>query len=471
MVLLISMFVSSCELDDNVDPKAATEVPASTLFTNALISLVNQVDDSSVNNNITRLLAQYWQETTYFTESRYNFQDRSIPDNYFRRFYRDVLRDVKEAKDIINANPVPGFEKTTANQLGILAILEAYSMQCLVDAFGNVPFSEALNGIDDPTPVYDDAKTVYNTVLDDLTAKVKAMDDSADGFGSADVLFNGDVSMWKKFGGSLILRMGMRMADENPARTAKAVNDAISIGMFEKGEGAIFHYIGVSPYNNTIHNAYITNNRKDYLPTNTIIDKMVELSDPRISSYFTKYDDPDKGSIYVGAIAGLDGAQSYNNYSHFSDQFFEATFPAILMDYCEIEFFLAEAALRNIKVPGSAEEHYANAVAASIEYWGGSELDAAAYLLAGGQLGSNWKESIGTQKWIALYNRGVESWAEWRRLDFPTLNVPEGLTYDDIPRRMPYPYDEDQLNGENYSAAVSSMGGDNPKIKLFWDMN
>ena len=79
------------------------------------------------------------------------------------------------------------------------------------------------------------------------------------------------------------------------------------------------------------------------------------------------------------------------------------------------------------------------------------------------------KELIGTQKWIALYNRGNEGYAVWRCFDWPVLSPPEEMIYEDIPMRMPYPYNEPNLNGENYDAAALAIGGDSISTLLFWD--
>ena len=49
------------------------------------------------------------------------------------------------------------------------------------------------------------------------------------------------------------------------------------------------------------------------------------------------------------------------------------------------------------------------------------------------------------------------------------LNVPPDLTYEDIPFRYPYPYNEPDLNAENYAAAASAIGGDDVRTRVFWD--
>jgi hypothetical protein len=86
----------------------------------------------------------------------------------------------------------------------------------------------------------------------------------------------------------------------------------------------------------------------------------------------------------------------------------------------------------------------------------------------------NFKQKIGLQKWIALYNRGIDAWIEWRKFDYPALqppsggNVPVGLV---IPTRIIYPINEQTLNGTNRDAAAASIGGDVASTKLFWDVN
>ncbi|WP_346857107.1 SusD/RagB family nutrient-binding outer membrane lipoprotein [uncultured Draconibacterium sp.] len=464
LMLIFTVAITSCDLPDNKDPKAATEVPVNTLYTNALIAFANHVNSSSVNSNPSRLLAQYWQETTYFDEARYNFQDRGISDSYSSAFYKDVIMDLKEASTIISAIEATGsLAKENANKIAIMEVIQVYSFQCLVDGFGNVPYTEALMGSENSSPKYDDAAAIYGDLLTRISAAITTMDASYGSFGSADILFGGDVASWKKFAASLKVRIGIRLADADAGAAKSAVESAAGMA-FEAGEGALFYYVGVVPHVNTIYNHFSVDARKDWLPSNTIVDKMKELGDPRINDYFTMYNDE-----YIGAVYGLNGAQSYNNFSNFTDRFMSSTFEADLLSFPEVAFTLAEAAQRGWSVGGTAEEWYNAGVTASILYWDGTQEEVDAYLAANPYDAANWKESIGTQKWIALYNQGVEAWAEWRRLDFPVLNIPEGMTYGDIPVRLPYPYDEEELNPEGYAAAVAAMGGDEMNIKLFWD--
>lgn len=80
-------------------------------------------------------------------------------------------------------------------------------------------------------------------------------------------------------------------------------------------------------------------------------------------------------------------------------------------------------------------------------------------------------EQIATQKWISLYMQGAESWAEWRRLDFPKLEpAVDALSGNGIPVRNGYAALTKFLNEENYNEAVSIQGPDNQDTRLWWDI-
>lgn len=468
-LLLLVLALASCELPDNIDPKNASVVTAASLVTSSEINLFKQMATLDMNLNITNLLTQYQAEVTYVTESRYNFSDRKIPDAHWGVVYRDVLMNLNEAKRLVNATVFadPG-EKL--NDLAIIDILSVYSYQLLVDIFGDVPFTEADLGSVNSRPKYDDAKTVYYAQISTLSAAIANLSASSAGFGSADILYKGDITNWTLFANSLKLRFALRISDYDAAKANTLVKEALAGGVFTaESQSAIFRFTGTAPYVGGYYNWYILQNRKDYVPTNTLINLMTARNDPRMAAWFTQY----KGA-YVGLTYGLKAASSYSKFSHFSSTLLTATYPAIISDYSEVEFLLAEAAERGLGgVTGSAESHYNNAITASLSYWGVSATDISTYLaqsnVAYSTSTGTWKQKIGTQKWLAFYDRGFESWAEWRRLDFPILNPPQDMVYSDIPVRYPYPFDEAKYNKTNYTAAAAAIGGDLPSTKIFWD--
>ncbi len=138
----------ACEdlTERDVNPKAAVEVPVASLVANAEKTLMDWCVRPNVNFNIYRLIAQQWTETTYIDESNYDLNTRQIPQNQWFTLYRDVLRDLQEAKSVVGK----GLDATDpaamqANQKAIIEILEVYSWSILVQTFGDIPYSQALD--------------------------------------------------------------------------------------------------------------------------------------------------------------------------------------------------------------------------------------------------------------------------------------------------------------------------------------
>jgi hypothetical protein len=474
LFLILAVFVTSCELPDNIDPKNAKTVSPNALFTQAEYALFQQVAELDYNLNCSRFLAQYLSEVTYTNETRYNFSDRQVPDNFSGILYRDALFNLKDCGQQIAAKAItPSFtEGIQKNQLTMINLLELYAYHVLVDQFGDTPYTEALMGAENSRPAYDDAQTIYQDLITRLNTVITDLDDSYSGFGDADILYNDDIVLWKKFAASLKLRIALRMADVPSMNSSAMVSQALSAGVFtHQSESAIFHFYGIAPYVNPYYQAFVLNARKDFCPTNTIIDMMNALNDPRRAIWFTEY----PAGTYTGLPYGKSGSSSYSKFSHIADNIrIDPEYPAVVMDYVEVEFLLAEAAERNLGGVTGAATHYNNAILASMAYWGVSDADAATYLarpdVAYATATGTYKQKIGTQKWLGLFDRGVEGWAEWRRLDYPILSVPPGLTYADIPLRMPYPFNENKMNKVNYDAAAEAIGGDEVSTRLFWDL-
>ena len=192
---------------------------------------------------------------------------------------------------------------------------------------------------------------------------------------------------------------------------------------------------------------------------------MNSLDDPRRSVYFSDNLGPD---IFVGGIYG--DVNLFENFTQIGPIILEPTFPASLLDYAEVSFYLAEAFERGFSVSGTAEMYYNQAIAASFEYWGVPSVadylsnQKVAYSTANG----DWRQKIGQQFWLAMYNRGFEGWTAWRTYDVPTLNLP-ALTENPVPTRYTYPVNEQNLNETNWINASTAIGGDARTTKLFWD--
>jgi len=479
-------------------------------------ALADQIASANVNLDVWKLFAQYWTETTYTDEANYDIVNRTVADNVFRIIYRDILRDLKDARDIISAEETVTDDQANvkANKLVIIDILEVYSYQRLVDIFGNVPYNQALDIDATLNPAYDDGLTIYKDLVARLDADIAGFK-AAGSFGGTDIYYGGDVDAWKIFAYSLKARLGITIADADPAFAKKTFEDAIPFAFANSSEDATLVYLSEPTANtNPLYQSLVASGRDDFVPANTVVDMMNELADPRMYAYFQPmefvygvgdngekidtelegegkmmllYDNGDFVQVdlpFTALQADSNNTFSYNvggdygysssfaTHSHTGSIFYTKTFPSTLLSYTEMLFYKAEAAARGWNAGGSAVENYEAAITASFADWGIS--GAAEYIASEGVAwdgAGDWKKMIGTQAWLGFYQRGFEGYTSYRRLDWPVMNVPENAQTTDggVPRRFTYPINEQTLNKDNYYQASDAIGGDAMETKLFWD--
>jgi len=531
LVLIIS--ISSCTdkfEDFNTDKKNPASVAGEALFSNAQKNLVDQMSTPNVNRNITELWAQYWNETTYTDEANYDIVERGQSQEIFRYLYRDVLMDLAEASRLI-VEVVPFDDAAAveqANMLQIIEIMNVFVFQRLVDIFGAVPYSQALD-IGNVYPEYEMGDVIYSDLISRLDAAVAGLDPAYGSFGSQDLIYGGDVDSWIRFANSEKLKIGIHLADVNSTLAQSTIEDAVQAGVFTSAaDEALFAYQSGAPNYNQIHAELIVTGRKDFVSANTIIDIMAGLNDPRLDNYFDPtsiqplpfpvddntgsktdivYEDGENTILFyplgggeynevfiegphtvpasdstAGIMTWLGGtygaASQFSRHTQVSTDVTEATFPGLVMTYSEVLFYLAEAAARGYDVGMSAEEAYNAAITESILWWGGAQPEVDAYLaypgVAYATAEGDWKRKIAYQSWIASYINGLLGYTTWRRLDYPVLNITptneEIQEVTDIPVRFTFPVNEQSLNEANYNAASEAIGGDELLTKIFWDL-
>ncbi len=531
--LILIAFVSSCTdsfEDFNTDKKNPATAPGEALFTNAMKELADQINRPDVNYNIWELWSQYWNETTYTDETNYDLSQRDQPEGIFRICYRRVLKDLSEAVKLISEEPTANQEEEIikANKLHIIEVLNVFTYQYLVDVFGAVPYSEALD-IGNVYPVYEIGNVIYDDILIRLEAAINGLDESVESFGSADLIYHGDVGMWKMFANSLKLKIGINLSDVNSPKAQSTIESAVSGGVFtSSSDEALFPYQTSAPNYNPIYANLVASGRNDYVATNTIIDELVVRNDPRLDDYFDIstirplpfprdpdtnaqldavfedgeniilfYPQPDgsyaqtfmEGPFTIPAadtttgimvwIGGTYGVGSpWATHAHVAAPILQASFPGLVLTYSEVLFYLAEAAERGYDVGGTGEEFYNAGITESILWWGGSQEDADAYLafpdVAYQTADGDWKRKIAYQSWLASYLNGFLGYTTWRRLDYPVMNITPSnediVDQMDIPVRFTFPINEQTLNNANYVAASEAIGGDELLTKIFWDL-
>ena len=464
IIPILLFFLASCNKDLsnlNIDTKRSSTVPSYTLFSQGQRNLVDRLATPDVNTNIFQLITQQWTEITYLDESNYDLGTRTISDNWWRGLYKQVLVNFEASKKLIPVDVLDADQQK--NELAMLDIMEVYTWSVLVNTYGDIPYTEAL----DPAnlfPKYDDAQTVYYDLLNRLDADITALDPAAASFGAADLIYGGDVAAWKKFANSLKLRLGMVIADSDAAKSKSVVESAAANVFTSNSDNASFTYYATTPNVNPVWTNVVQSGRDDYAPATTIVDIMNSVNDPRRPFFFNLM-----GNVtYKGGAPGFGSAAP--SIARPSDKVTQPDFPYVLISYSEVEFDLAEAVERGYAITGTAATHYTTAVSASLDYWGVSAVDAAAYLaqpsVAYATATGTYKQKIGTQKYLALYMDGFDAWVEQRRLDYPALVVP-GDPQSGYPVRYTYPDNEVNLNSGSWNAATG--GTDAVETKLFWD--
>lgn len=481
-IAILSLFMTSCVndgIDFNENKDSAYSVPAETLLANSQKALADQLTSPSVNEGaIFRYFPQYLAATQYTTESRYRISSRSLADTHWRILYATVLGGLESTKQIISTEVAPTgvsaaqFQSEQKNKLAIIDIFQVYTYQILVDSFGDIPYTEALNPSINVLPKYDSGATVYTKLIARLDVAISNLDTANKSFSSGDIVYGGNVAKWKLFANSIKLKLGVNLIDSNTVLAKSTIESAYTGGVITtNANNATFEYAVSAPNYNPIYENLVASNRNDFVPASPIVDAMNILNDPRRTKYFT----PLPNGTYAGGKYGF--TNTYNNFSHVNPILTAPEFPSQFMEASEVNFYLAEAASNGFSVGNNTQFYYNQAITASFESWGLSSVETAAYLLNPAvnfttAPGATAKEKIANQEWIAFYNRGFESWTSYRRLDFPILLAPTNAYSEaagEVPKRLTYPINEQTVNGTNYTAAASAIGGDKLKTHIFWD--
>jgi len=465
---IFTIFATSCSNFEemNINPNKPVSVPTSGLLTQAEANLVY-----NFNGELAQLGEQYVQHLTqvdYVEKSNYN--DDGISS--FSGIYRGGLNDLKDIirinKDENLAGEVVKYGDNV-NQIAVATILTTWAYHNMTDVWGDIPYSEALND-EILTPKYDTQESIYDALIAKLDNAISTINTTPTIGLQGDLIFDGDMAQWKKFAVSLRLRIAMRLSEVNSSKASSLISDADFANAFtSSADVAEFKHLATDAEANPLYIDNVVNAGADnFAVANTLIDAMQAFNDPRIPMYANA---SVTSGTYVGLTYGV-GATNADDISFPGDMYAAQEAPSILMTAAEVLFIKAEAAQRGY-ITGDAATFYNEAITASMEYNGVSAADIASYLAQPSVVydAANWKKSIGTQKWIALYGVGIQAWAEWRRLGFPVLALAPAATTTTIPLRRAYPSDEYSTNSANIMAAVaSSLGGkDLFTTSVWWD--
>jgi len=455
--------------DMNVNPNEPSLVPTSYLLTNAQFNIMDGIWDEWWNGRQGLLYSQYWSQTAYSEESR--FQPRTnITNTYWNLFYLNMM----DLQNIIEINTNEDTKGSAAaygpneNQIAVAKIMKAFTFHMLTDIWGDIPYTDALTGLDNIHPSYSKQSDIYTDLLAELKA-AQAM--IVSGNIEGDMIYGGDMTKWKKFANSLRMRVALRTSKVNPTGYKAEVQAAIDAGVFTSvDDDAYFQFsAGNEASSNPLYLAYFVDNRTDFAVSELMINTLKNNSDPRLSLYA---DPAVNTGTYEGLEYGLDNSNTAAAAGTSGDAVSLPSAAVVLaqdakawmMTYAEVCFIKSE-------IMDWDQGEYQNGIKAAMVTWGVSEADADTYIAAAPAASA---ETVATEKWLALYMQGNQGWFEVRRTGYPALGLPADGTLEDIgnrnyPSRLYYPDREQVVNNGSYLDAVAAQGTDGLGTRLWWD--
>jgi hypothetical protein len=438
----------------------------------------------------------------------------------------------RNLSDIINICTKRENAPDLVNKKAIARIMRVWAFSRCTDVYGDIPYFEACLPVDEAitTPKYDKQQDIYADFFKELKEAVAEIDDSKPKYGNADILYKGNLTKWKKFANSLRLRLALRVRYADAAMATEQMADLTEADLITaRADDAFIHNIDDYPnHQNTQYNDVLS--RKNGVDKKavgkTFLDILKDNNDPRLPVFVDTVKIvidgvPPFGYRGMPLLSGDEPTEgyAYSNFtvSQWSDLFWVKIQELPLYKASETYFNLAEAALFGLK-SGDAQAYYKKgielAMAHSKEMYEKAvpQLSEVVDLFKGGGgkateaeiaavieekkitqaeiddfLASNpvvtlsgtpeqKLEQIINQKSIALFPMELQSWCEHRRTGYPRIlvGVETSPLQGHMPRRMPWPTSEQNINGEQYQIALEAIGGEGKDARttsFWWEAN
>jgi len=466
--------ISSCsKINDfgnlNQNPGQTVTPVTSALLTNTLAGLAGYTWDAGGLTTLSGLYAQYFSETQYTDASTYSKQ-RINWDGYYAGALYDLQVIINYNTDAATAG-LATTNGSNANQIAVARILKAYIYSLLTDVYGDLPYTGALKG-DNGIVAFDKQQDIYTDLFKELTEAVAQFDNGAPA--SGDILFNGDISRWKKFANSIHALLALNLSKVDPTKGKTEFNAALnaSEGVIESGEDITLAFPGGNFFN-PIYNYYTITARLDYAVSKTVTDFLSSNNDNRIAAYGETAVGFPSGLTRIDAIAF--GNANTNWAKLLKGDKASPTDAFNIITAAEIDLARAEAAQLGW-TSESANSLYRTGIKDSWTSWGVfNQDDYDAYITQSNidlATGDAYKK-ITTQEWVTHYPAGLRGWSIWRRTGYPALSPAPGAIIKTIPRRVSYGTNEYSTNPDNVQAAAKqySVNGDDDSGlgRIWWD--
>ena len=491
--IILGLGTTSCDsyLDINQDPNSPTEGN----MTTSIMLPAAEMGVVATYGNLLRIPGGYFSQhyAHMFGTSNYvDYSQFTMSPVRSGTAYSQINRvGLKNLKTIIKLAE----EKEEWGTYLAATTLRAFALQALVDCYGSVPYSEALD-ISNSSPHYDEGSAVYAGILaelDNALAKAAPTDPVATNF-----LYKGqNATNWIKFANALKLKILTRESGAVSDANAK-IGTLIAENNFPTGDVAYTGCWGdetgqMNPYYSEEFSTSFGSTQINVTANIALVGTMQQenYTDPRLAAFFN----PNSSGVYTGGVSGTNFSTTKNYKSDYwcrPNMSYDS--PVFMITLSEIEFFIAEYYAKQNDATKAAA-HYAAAIEASFATAGVAGADANIAYYPYDQ--SKYAKCIGLAKWLALAGtNNFESWCELRRLRYPAFGTVTGAQLYNIntdayapelyqPGTLYTPIQVDGNIGQNhiierwpYPSVSTSSNGNAPTFTnsdylkpLFWAAN
>lgn len=498
-ISLIILFFSSCEewLDINKDPNNPDKANEKLTLASGISSVAYVYGGKY--QVLGALWSQHWTQSP--GASQYNGLDSydinsSTYDNQYGELYTGALKNFEYIRTLSYQNQSWGYYL-------MATVMQCYTFQLLADLYDEIPFSEALKGDEGSTnPRFENGQVIYDSLIAriDFALSRDFEAETVQEVGDEDLLFGGDIELWKEFANTLKLKIYLRQVYARPAVSENGIkamfdNEAkfltIDVGMNQ--------FVNETSRGNPLYETEVRffGNNPNLIMSSTLFNYMSDNGDvDRIDAMFNY---PENGGGHAPLAQG-----DYNNpdipngtnSASYSKPILTPTYPVYLMSFTEVCFLQAEAITRfNVKPYTDAKELYENGIIyafARLLYDGTNAtevLDLAEDMYESGgpyefpaeaSPVEEFVKTITMQKWVSLAGiQSIETFIEQNRTHYPEIsNVPvdnedyepgeltisvNNVTSGKFPKRLIFPESE-------YSGNPNTPAKKEVFEKVWWDV-
>lgn len=377
-------------------------------------------------------------------------------------------------------------EKLGVPEMGaIAAIIYNFAASEYVDVHGPMPYTDHRVLKSEPPLTYQKVQDIYKLILEDLDKQqqilrgLQTTAEMQERLNSYDLIAGKKLEGWVKLANSLRMRLAMRMVKAAPEQARQHFEAAFAAPHLTTSDEDIKFK------SENRHPLFVISKDWDDARLNAnFLTLLKRLHHPGLRAWFTAIPNgfKDKNGnisvnaegVYAGMRAGMQTypkeqeifGKSYKQFSIVNGEYAEK--PIYIFKASEVQFLLAEAALRGWAVGGTAGNYYEMGIAKSfnseglsglvdylpqraadcppiayVDYWD-DQYSVPAEVACPAPLGVEWDasltqeqqlEMIITQKYIANYPLSLEAWSDHRRTGYPRMmpNVSDDVGDSSIP--------------------------------------